>query len=82
MAEKIAKTRNPDKLGFGRLMAWKSSDIAAAWINVICLHYLSMYCTDTLGIDIIVVGSLLLASKIVDGFTVKLIQNFTGGYSK
>lgn len=69
MTGKIEKAKDPNKLGFGRLMAWKSSDIVAAWINVICLHYLSMYCTDTLGIDIIVVGSLLLASKIVDGVT-------------
>ncbi len=63
------KVKNPDKLGFGRLMAWKSSDISAAWVNVITLNYLSIYASDTLGINIALVGTLLLASKVVDAFT-------------
>lgn len=63
------KLQDPNKLGLGRLLLFKSSDVSAAWINVITLHYLSMYCSDTLGINIGVVGTLLLASKIVDGFT-------------
>lgn len=69
MAGKIEKVRNPDKLGLGRLLLWKSSDISAAWVNVITLNFLSLYCSDTLGINIGVVSTLLLASKIVDGFT-------------
>lgn len=63
------KAKNPDRLGFGRLMAWKSSDISAAWVNVIMLNFLSIYASDTLGINIGVVANLLLASKIVDAFT-------------
>lgn len=63
------KEKNPDKLGFGHLLLWKSSDISAAWINVIMLNFLTLYCSDTLGINIGVVGTLLLVSKIVDGFT-------------
>ena len=63
------KAKNPDKLGFVRLMAWKSSDISAAWVNQIVLKYLSIYASDTLGINIAVVGSLLFASKILDAFT-------------
>lgn len=63
------KAKNPDHLGFGRLLAWKSSDISTAWINVIMLNFLSIYASDTLGINIGVVGTLLLASKIVDGIT-------------
>ena len=50
-------------------MAWKSSDISAAWVNLIVLNYLSIYASDTLGINIAVVGSLLFASKILDAFT-------------
>lgn len=69
MAGKIEKVRNPDKLGLGRLLLWKSSDISAAWVNVITLNFLSLYCSDTLGINIGVVSTLLLASKIMDGFT-------------
>lgn len=63
------KTKNSDKLGLGHLLIWKSSDISAAWVNVITLNFLSLYCSDTLGINIGVVATLLLASKIVDGFT-------------
>lgn len=33
------------------------------------LNFLSIYASDTLGVNIGVVGTLLLASKIVDGFT-------------
>ncbi|MCD8380090.1 MAG: MFS transporter [Lachnospiraceae bacterium] len=66
---KEKKAKNPDHLGFGRLMAWKSSDIVAAWINILMLNYLSIYASDTLGVNVGVVGSLLLASKVVDGFT-------------
>lgn len=69
MLKRKEKVKDPNKLGFGRLMLWKSSDIAAAWINVICLHYLSMYASDTLGINIGLVGTLLLVSKIVDAIT-------------
>ena len=63
------KVKNPDKLGFGRLMAWKSSDVVAGWINLLALTYLSVYCSDTLGIDVMVVGTMLMVSKIVDAFT-------------
>lgn len=36
------KKNDPNHLGFGRLMAWKSSDIAMAGLNVIVLGYLSI----------------------------------------
>lgn len=63
------KEKNPDKLGFGRLMLWKTSDIAAAAINVIVLGYLTLYCSDTLGIEVGTVGLLLMVSKVFDGVT-------------
>ena len=37
------KAKDPNHLSFGRLMAWKSSDISAGWVNVIMLNYLSLY---------------------------------------
>lgn len=63
------KIKDPNRLGFGRLMAFKSSDISAAWVNVIVLNQLSFYASNFLGLDIALVGTLLLASKIVDAFT-------------
>ena len=63
------KEANPDKLGFGKLMVWKSSDISAAAVQSIVLGYLTLYCTDTLGINAAVIGMLLLVSKIFDGIT-------------
>ena len=63
------RLQDPNRLGFGRLLAFKSSDIVAAWVNLIALNYLSLYASDTLGISVMTVGTLLLASKIVDAFT-------------
>lgn len=68
-ATKAKKVKKADKLGFGRLMLWKSSDVSAAWINVITLNYLTIYASDTLGLNVGIVGTLLLVSKIVDAFT-------------
>ncbi|HJA67101.1 MAG TPA: MFS transporter [Candidatus Mediterraneibacter cottocaccae] len=68
------KAKDPNHLGFGRLMAWKSSDISAGWVNVIMLNYLSIYASDYLGLNIGVVGSLLFASKLLDG----LVDFFIG----
>ena len=33
------RLKDPNHLGFGRLMAFKSSDIVAAWVNLIALNY-------------------------------------------
>lgn len=67
--EKKQKQKDPNKLGVGRLLAWKSSDVAQAGIQAIVIGYLTLYCTDTLGINPALVGTLLLASKIIDAFT-------------
>lgn len=69
MFRKKEKEYNPDKLGLGKLLAYKSSDVTAAGISAIVISYLSLYCTDALGINPMVVGSLLMASKVVDIFT-------------
>ena len=57
------KGKDPNKLGFGRLMAFKSSDIVSAWINLIMLNYLSIYASDTLGVNLLTVSTLLLARR-------------------
>ena len=63
------RLKDPNHLGFGRLMAFKSSDIVAAWVNLIALNYLSLYASDTLGISVMTIGNLLLISKLVDAVT-------------
>ncbi|MBS5937949.1 MFS transporter [Clostridium sp.] len=69
MFHKNVKVHNPDKLGFGKLLAYKSSDVTAAGISAIVISFLSLYCTDALGMNPMIVGSLLMASKIFDAFT-------------
>ena len=68
------KVKDPTNLSFGRLMAWKSSDISAGWVNVIMLNYLSMYASDFLGLNIGLVDVMLFVSKLMDG----LVDFFIG----
>ncbi|MDO4286062.1 MAG: MFS transporter [Eubacteriales bacterium] len=63
------KTKKADRLGLGRLLAFKSSDVAQAGVQAIVLGYLTLYCTDTLGINPALVGTLLMVSKLIDGVT-------------
>lgn len=69
MVKKKGKVNDPNKLGFGKLLAYKSSDVTAAGISAIVISFLSLYCTDALGMNPMIVGSLLMASKIFDAFT-------------
>ncbi len=69
MFHKKVKVLNNDKLGLGKLLVYKSSDVASAGISAIVLGYLTLYCTDTLGINAMLIGSLLMGSKIFDAFT-------------
>lgn len=63
------KVQDPNKLSVPKLLAFKSSDISAAWINVIMLNYLSIYASDTLGVNLLKIGTILLLSKAVDAVT-------------
>ncbi len=63
---KTPKVKDPNKLGFGRLLAFKSSDVAAAGVSAIVLGYLTIYCTDTLGLNPAILGTILMVSKIID----------------
>lgn len=69
-----SKQKNADKLGLGRLLIWKSSDVAQAAVQTIVLGFLTLYCTDTLGINPAVLGGLLFASKIIDA----IVDSFAG----
>lgn len=59
----------------GRFFAWKTSDISAAGLNIIITGYLTIYCTNFLGLSGTLVGSILLISNIFDAVT-DLIAGF------
>ena len=62
------KKDNPARIGFGKFMAWQSRGVSLA-ANFLVLSYLSIYLSDTMHMDIKLVGTLLLVSKIFDGVT-------------
>lgn len=60
------KEKNPDKVGFGTLLLWTSSGASQA-VQMVLFGLLTIYCTNALGMDAALVGTLLLGTKIVDG---------------
>lgn len=62
------KKTNPNRLPVWKVFAWQTSPISAGAVAII-MGYLMMYCTDVLGMSAVLVGSLLMASKLFDGIT-------------
>lgn len=60
--------KSPDKVPFGKMLAWQTRPISLGAATII-IGYLSIYCTNTLGMPAALVGGLLMASKIFDGIT-------------
>ena len=58
-----------NKLPFFKFLAWKSSDITQAGAFLIINTYLTMFCSDFLGMNPAVVGTILLVSNIFDAVT-------------
>lgn len=67
----MAKTKVPkkDHLPLGKFLAWKSSDITSAGVFLIVTTYMSLFCTDYLGMSPLAVGNIILISNIIDFFT-------------
>ena len=66
---KQKRVKNPDnKLGFGRLLLWSTSSVSVA-ISALVLGFVTAYCTDTLGLEPVIVGAVFMVSKIIDGVT-------------
>jgi len=63
------KAPNADRLPLGKFLAWKSSDITSAGVFLIITTYLSMFCTDFLGMEPLVVGNMIPVSNITDFLT-------------
>lgn len=53
----------------GKFLAWKSSDITSAGIFLIVGSYMSIFCTDFLGMSPLTVGNIILISNLIDFFT-------------
>ena len=67
----MAKNKTPkaDRLPLGKFLAWKSSDITSAGVFLIVTTYMSIFCTDYLGMTPLAVGNIILISNIIDFFT-------------
>ena len=65
---KEKKAKNPKAVGVGRMLAWQLREVSAG-IALMAIGYITLYCTDTLGMSPAIVGTLLLVSKFLDGFT-------------
>lgn len=68
MKEKTEK-KNKKKFPFWKFLAWKSSDVSSAAITLIITSYLTIYCTNFLGLSGKLVGTILLVSNIIDAAT-------------
>jgi probable glucitol transport protein GutA len=55
---RTARLANPDRLPFGRLLAWAGAGLSAG-ANFIVLSYLTMYATDTLHLTPIAIGTVI-----------------------
>ena len=62
------KTDPGKKLGFGKICVWQSRQISQS-ANLMVMGYLTIFCTDILGLPVLLVGTLLLASRLIDGVT-------------
>lgn len=69
------KNKSADHVGIGTLFLWKSRDIAFSTVSIIVLGYLSIFCTDALGMSAATVGTILMISRVIDAFT-----DLIGGY--
>lgn len=61
--------RSKKHFPIGRFFAWKTSDVSAAGLNIIVTTYLTIYCTNYLGLSGTLVGTILLVSNIFDAVT-------------
>ena len=66
--KKENKTNEKKSITFPQLLAWSTSSFSAAMQSVI-VGFLSIYCSTILGLEPALVGTILLATKILDCFT-------------
>jgi len=66
--EKIKKAKNESKIGPVKFFSWTLRGVSTGACMMV-LGYLTLYCTDYLGLNAAVVGLLLVASKAIDAVT-------------
>lgn len=71
----MEKEQTKKRFPIGKFFAWKSSDITSAGIFLIVGTYMTMFCTDFLGMKPLTVGNILLVSNVID-FITDLIAAF------
>lgn len=66
--EKKDSQKNTSKIGVGKFWAWNSRAVSTT-INTLILGYVTFYGTNQLMLSPLVVGIVLMASRITDGVT-------------
>ena len=67
-AKNKVKKEDPGKIGFVKFFAWNLRPVSTG-ANLMVLGYLTLYCTDFLGLNAGILAALLVGSKIIDAFT-------------
>lgn len=66
--------KKAEKIGAARFLLWQTSSVSVA-LSALVLMYVTVYCTDALGLEPVIVGAVFAVSKVVDAFT-DLIAGF------
>lgn len=64
----MSKKKNENKIGIPKFLLWQTSSVSVA-LSTLVLMYVTVYCTDALGLEPVIVGAVFAASKILDAFT-------------
>ncbi len=62
------KKENPNKIGISKFWGWQGRAVSLGCVTII-YGYFMIFCTNTLGLNAGIVGTLLLVSKVFDGVT-------------
>lgn len=69
MGKQNNKRDNPGYVGAVRFWGWQSRGLSGAVQFIVLSGFISIYCTNMLGLNAAIVGTILAASKIVDAVT-------------
>ena len=64
----MSKKNNENKIGIPKFLLWQTSSVSVA-LSAMVIMYVTVYCTDALGLEPVIVGAVFAASKVLDAFT-------------